>query len=80
MNTEDKKTLEDFTDRELLELIFTTVAIMNRKIERIENHLETVDKDYLKRFDESLEETISKIIFDHSGMESDVDRILSKEE
>lgn len=78
MNIEDKKTLEDFTDRELLELIFTTVAIMNRKIERIEDHLQTVDKDYLNRFNESLEATISKIIDDHSSMEEDVDRMLSK--
>ena len=80
MDTENKKSLGDFTDRELLELIFTTVATMNRKVERVERHLETVDKEYLNRFDESLEDTISKIIDDHSSMEADMARILSKEE
>lgn len=78
MDTKNKKKLDDFSDRHLLELIFTTVIIMNRKIERIEKHLEALDDEYLSRFGESIEDTISKVIDEHADMESDIIRILNK--
>ena len=40
-----KRTIDDFPDRDLIEMIFYTVAGIERKIDRIEYFLEALAKD-----------------------------------